>query len=99
MGLKSCTPFYDIFVGRCTIDTVENDLIDYCKQSGITVDNSKCVLIESKSTHTKAFKLTVNDRDRQEMLKSEFWPEGIIVRKFYKPKSDKNEREGINSSK
>ena len=47
----------------------------------------KCQLLASKNENSKSFKVTLKLNDRQKLLSSEVWPEGIICRKFYSPRN------------
>ena len=83
-GLSSDTRILDIFVGGCGLDTTEDDIFKYCNDNGVNL--KKCELLQSKSEWYKSFKVSVIADNRDELLKSEFWPKGIFVRKFFRPK-------------
>ena len=54
---------------------------EYCSDNGIQI--SKCEAIKSLSTTSKSFKVTVRASQRDKLLDANFWPENILVRKFF----------------
>lgn len=80
----------DVFVGRCTPETTNDDVISYCLENGAEV--VKCEKINGKSPNSTSFKLTVSANIRDQLLDPGFWPEDIVVRKFYTPKKVQSPR-------
>ena len=76
---------FDVYVGGCKPDCTSEALIDYCSQNGVTVKN--CEALPVTSRWVSSFKVAVTEDDREKLLKGEFWPCGVIVRKFFKGKS------------
>ena len=86
----------DVFVGRCSLDTEEKDISDYCSRNGVTV--KKCQKITTISTSTVSFKVTVCASVRDSLLEADFWPQSIIVRKFYNRERNRQRRPSLNAS-
>ena len=84
-GLQGIVRKYDIFVGGCSLNSdaavIENHLKDICK-----INNFSCEQLPTKSIIHKAYKVTVSLAIRNKLLDPILWPEGIIVRKFYRPR-------------
>ena len=53
-------------------------------ETGIKVQ--KCEPLNSKSTLSRSFKLSLHVNDRYKLLSPDVWPEDIICRKFYSPR-------------
>ncbi len=65
--------------------------MDHCKKV-CNLEVNAAVELPSKSIYFKAFKLFMSYRNRETLLYPNLWPEGIIVRKFYKPRTNLNLR-------
>ena len=50
----------------------------------------KCEALETRSTVSKSFKVSLNINDRQKLLNPDIWPENIICRKFYNPRQNRS---------
>ena len=87
-GFQSADRVLDVFVGGCGLDSDSDQIKSYCVSLGICVKN--CVNLDSRSEWSKSFKISVNLPDRDKLLDPTFWPSGIFVRKFYKPRSARN---------
>ena len=83
--IKSAKKHGDLYVGNCDLDTNTDSLFSYIlNETGIRV--VACEELETRSTVSKSFKVTLNMHDRQKLLNPNVWPEEIICRKFYKPR-------------
>lgn len=85
----------DVFVGRCVLGTTCQELMDYCSEEGVHV--KKCEVIKTKSVSSTSFKLTLAANVRDRLLTPDFWPEDIVVRKFYGPKRTPQKRSSVSS--
>ena len=83
--LTSGTRVLDVFVGGCVQGTTCDKISEYCGSNGVNI--KKCDSLESKSEWSCSFKLSVEASDRDKLLTGEFWPQGIVVRKFYRAKN------------
>lgn len=84
--IKSAVRVADIYVGNCDLEATPETVSEYIhKEMDIVVQ--KCELLASKNQNSKSFKVTLKLNDRQKLLSSEVWPEGIICRKFYSPRN------------
>ena len=72
----------DIFIGRCDLEVAPQEILDYCKRE-CNITPIDCVQMETRSVYYKSFKLTVSAKDRDGLLASDKWPEGIVVQKFF----------------
>ena len=87
---KSCSlkgapePSRDIFVYRVQKDTADSEITDYVKDQNISIRSiEKMSNTESKFD---SFRLEVSVSDMYRLFEPNFWPEGICVRKFFRPK-------------
>ena len=76
---------FDLYVGGCNTDSSSENIADYCRRNGVVVKNSES--LPQNLQWVKSFKISVGENDREKLLKSEFWPLGIYVRKFYRRKT------------
>ena len=53
-------------------------------------DVIECSELETKSVRYKSFKVTLTENDRDKLLVHEYWPVGIVVRKFFNPRVRNN---------
>ena len=83
-GLQTAPRILDVFLCGCGLNTTETNIMEYCKK--YDVPPIKCDSLESKSDHHKCYKISVSAEYRDKLLDAEFWPRGIFVGKFYKPK-------------
>lgn len=78
---------FDVYIGRCNMDTRSDNIIEHCEEAGIKP--IKCDTLPTKSEYYCSFKLTVNASSRESLMTPDFWPDGIVARKFYSPRSAK----------
>ena len=83
-GLSGAPRIFDLFVGGCEIGSTKEGIMDYCVENGVNV--AKCDDLRNKSPWYKSYKLSMVESERDKLLVPEFWPQGIFVRKFYKPR-------------
>ena len=84
--IKSAPKLVDIYVGNVDNDVTVEAMIDYVKQDiGISIE--KCESLKSRNPNNKSFKLSLSVNERSKLLAPEVWPEGIICRKFYSPRT------------
>lgn len=88
-GLRGSRRPMDLYIGRCELDTTVKNVIDHCK-SACNIDVIDCSELIVKSSMFKAFKISVTLRERNILLDPECWPEGVVVRKFYKARVNMN---------
>ena len=87
-AFQSANRVLDVFVGGCGLESNVEQIKSHCESQGIVVIN--CVHLDSRSEWSKSFKISVNLPDRDKLLDPALWPNGIFVRKFYKPRSARN---------
>ena len=79
----ACAPrLFDIYIGGCNVASESADVNRYCK-SITNNDIINCVELETRSEFYKSYKVTLTVNDRATLLSYDYWPQGIIVRKFY----------------
>ena len=85
-NFKSARKVADLYIGNCdtevTCEIISKYILD---EMGIKIEN--CIALESKSSSSSSFKITLNLDDRLKLLSPDSWPEGIICRRFYSPRS------------
>ena len=80
---------YDIYIGGCNVACQSIDAVRYC--NSITKGEIiNCVELETRSGLYKSYKITLNLNDREKLLTYNYWPRGIIVRKFYNSRGRNN---------
>ena len=84
-SISGGTRIYDVYVGGCSNDTSTDSLKSYCSENG--VDLKSCELLQAASSWVRSFKISSTLEDRDKLLKGDFWPCGIIVRKFFKART------------
>lgn len=84
--LKSAVRSADLYVGNCDLSVTEDRLSDYIYNQ-INARIEKCQELDAKYDHYRSFKVTLNITDREKLLDSKFWPEGIVCRKYYNPQN------------
>jgi len=75
----------DIFVGGCSLQSTTDDISNHLTAMNITVRDLSS--LDTKATWYRAYKLTVQACDRDKLMVPEAWPEGIFVRKYFKPRN------------
>ena len=80
-------PSRDIFVYRVENDALESEIKCHVKDNGI-VPRSVETVSHADAMH-KSFKLTVSVNDMGKVLDADFWPEGIMVRRYRTTQSPK----------
>lgn len=81
-GLKCAKSVFDIYVGRCDINVEESDIMKYIK-SNLEIDIKSITKLKGRSMYSNSFKITLDSEYKDKLLNEEFWPSGIICRKFY----------------
>ena len=79
---------YDVYLGGLSKDADEAKINAYVSKNGVNM--IKCEMLKASNDWHRSFKLSMSSADRDKLLKAEFWPEGVFVRKFYKPKGSNN---------
>ena len=87
-GLSTGQRVLDIFVGGCSVDSTMATISDYVSNKG--VPPLKCTDLASRSEWHKCYKLSVNAENRDKLLDPNFWPTGIFVNKYFRPKNMSN---------
>ena len=78
------TPPRELFIYRVDKETCINDISNYIQNKGIQMLDLKCMSHEDALS--KSFKLKLSQEYVDALLKEDFWPSGIKVRKFIPPK-------------
>ena len=78
-------PDRDLFLYRVDSDFNESNVTEHIEDNNVKVRN-----IEIKSVDEarfKSFKITVSVKDVEKMLHDDFWPEGVMIRRWRNPKN------------
>ncbi|XP_064596696.1 uncharacterized protein LOC135463368 [Liolophura sinensis] len=79
-GLRTYPPV-EIFITRLEPTTTSNDVIQYVKDnSGVNVE---CKRLDTKYDTYASFWIRVTGKVSNMLLRSSFWPDEVLVRKFY----------------
>jgi hypothetical protein len=79
-------PSRDLFVYRVQNDITANDINLYV--TGKNVDVRDVIQKSKEGSRFMSFKVTVKVSDLNTILKPDFWPTGVCVRRFWEPRSD-----------
>lgn len=82
VSLRSAVRMGDLYVGNCDSSATIESLSQYISNE-IEINIEKVENIPLRYTNSKAFKVTLNMKDRLKLLSADFWPEGIVCRKYY----------------
>ena len=87
--LKSAVRKADLYIGNCDTNVTEDAILEYIRdQADVKIDS--CKQLETRYDHYRSFKVTLSVDSRRKLLESEFWPEGIVCRKYYNPRQHSN---------
>ena len=89
-SLKSSLVKTNLFVFRAGIETTDDDIKTYLSDEGI--NDVQVSLVSHVDARAKSFKVTVNSKDKDKIMSSDFWPDGIGCRVFYERSSKDNNR-------
>ena len=81
------------YIGCVHNDVTANKLRQYISDAGVTVVELEA--LETKHHRFQSFRLCVKRADLDRIEKAEFWPEGVILSPFFRPRT-KLEQENIN---
>lgn len=79
--LRSAPRSLDLFVGQCD-NNVDFNIIKSFVKNDCKINVIDCVEMKTFNKFSKSFKVTVNACDRDKLLVSELWPQGIVCKKF-----------------
>ena len=74
-------PSRDLFVYRVDKLVTDEDISSYLSDNGVEVRAIK--LVSNSESRFASFKVELKVSDINKVLASDFWPEGICVRRFY----------------
>ena len=74
-----------MFLSRLAPDTPCDDIVQYAKNTLNVV--VKCEKLRTKFDNYSSFKVDAVCDDPSMLYKSESWPQGVLVRKFYVKRS------------
>ena len=80
-------PSRDIFVFRVDRYATEDELKGFIIDNGVPVRELTCV--SHADAKYKSFKLTVSVKDVEKVFDEDFWPCGIMVRRYFAPASER----------
>ena len=86
-GLTGVQRVLDFFVAGCELDTTPRIISDHCSDNGVSVKN--CESLNTRSERYTCFKLSIDADDKETVLNSNFWPRGVFLRNYYKPRSNR----------
>ena len=78
-------PSRDVFVYRVKKNTQADDIRDYMDDQGICVRDIK--KISHEDAMFDSFKVELKMADLTAVVNAQFWPEGVNVRRFFKPRN------------
>jgi hypothetical protein len=85
---RDSTASWHVFVGKLEPDTTDQDLKDHLLSNGITVFNIvKLKAVQKWQEKCAAFKISVADIHKCDIMKADLWPENVLVRDWvFKPR-------------
>ena len=80
----------DLYIGKCDSTVTTEILSNYIKSEyNIKVFACDCL---NEYEGSKSYKVKLSIENRNKLPSSSMWPDNIVVRKFYNPKTSKNDR-------
>ncbi len=70
-----------MYIGRCSMKLTDAGLTSFCEKNEIK--NIAVTELIVKSSWYKSFKITMEQKYLQKLMKPEFWSKGIIVCRFF----------------
>ena len=87
-SVRSATRLADLYVGNCDPGVTVECLIKYLMdEMQIKVERGEQLV--SRNPNCASFKISLNLDDRKKLLSPDVWPEGVICRKYYSPKTNR----------
>lgn len=84
--MRSAPKLVDIYVGNVNLGVTEEIVAKYIKdETNVIIE--KCTALNTRNPNYSSFKISVGLKDRETLLSSDVWPEGVICRKFRSPRS------------
>ena len=80
-SLKSPLVKTNIFVIRAGIETTDDDIETYLSNEGI--NDVQVSLVSHVDATAKSFEVTINSKDKDNIMLSDLWPVGMGCRVFY----------------
>ena len=77
-----------LFATRFSPETTANDITKFTGQQFPALTDIKCTKLPTKFDTYSSFKLEIIGVDIKDALNLELWPVGILVKKFYSPRSE-----------
>ena len=78
----------EMFVGGCDKNSNEDGIKRHCVTLGIEL--MKIEQLTTRSEWYKAYKISMKATDREKLMLPDSWPQGIFVRKYFKPRTATN---------
>ena len=88
--VKGGFKYFDAFVYRVHNDTTDNDLKEFIESEGVEMFDFEKQ--SNESAFTQSFRIRFQTDDYNKVMSPEFWPQGICVRKFYRPKGSMSQK-------
>ena len=82
-------PRRDIFLSRVDSETTDNDIENYIKEKGCRL--TTLTLKSHPESKFKSYQITVPVSEYGVVMSAEFWPVGVAVRPFRRPRAVENE--------
>ena len=76
----------ELFISRVDGDTTEADMTEYILDLGVHIIDLE--LTSHYEARNKSFKLTVNKNDFYQLLDASWWPDGVKVGRYRKPRNN-----------
>ena len=81
LSWKGADLTHTYYVGNVDINVTKEDMKQNIEGQGVAVVELE--EIPQRHNRSKSFKLCIRRRDAEIIKDDEFWPEGIVVRRFY----------------
>ncbi len=77
----AATKLVSMYIGRCSMKSTDAGLTSFCEKNEIK--NIAVTELNAKSSWYKSFKITMEEKYLEKLMKPEFWSKGIIVHGFF----------------
>ena len=83
--LKGASNNVNLFVFRVSQETTSENIETFLAEEGI--QNAKVQCVSHQDAKSRSFKINVKINDKDKLMSSDFWPDGIVCRPFYEKRA------------
>ena len=81
VGFGAAQRIVNLYIGRCTVKSTVEGIKKFCSDN--KVELIEATELNARGDWYKSFKISLDAKHEEEIMRPEFWSKGIIVRKFF----------------